>query len=258
MGKLPLPSGFVPLRAVFFQIAVAEAIKALGEKCPPISDETKEAVSKYQNEYLSFEIRARVYKSRKAAAMSIQEPPQKPDCPAEVRDFLNALQVNGTSIKKFEGAVRQQIKSGSLAAFVVQDGGLLRPLSLREMDFRTLPPEPVVLQKSDVDSLLNPRPQQQEAPASATAQPIEITPDPKTESNRGARPRIDYKALESALQAVAKNLDGDGWIERQSSEELAERAVARMKADGVAVRKIPASDTARKHFDGMRKDGRLP
>jgi len=77
-------------------------------------------------------------------------------------------------------------------------------------------------------------------------------------SNRGPRRRIDYEALEDALQAVAKKLNGDIWIERQTSTELAERAVAKMKADGIGKRKTPAIDTARKHFDKMRKDGQLP
>lgn len=90
------------------------------------------------------------------------------------------------------------------------------------------------------------------------SQSPEKSADTNTKPQRGARQRIDYEALEVALKAIAANFGGDYWIKRQSPTTLAERAVAKMKADGVGEGKVPAVDTARKHFDRLRKAGELP
>jgi hypothetical protein len=63
-----IPDGFVPLRAVFYKIAVGLAANALREKARDFSDEIKESVFKYRQAFLDFEMRAAVYKADKAGA----------------------------------------------------------------------------------------------------------------------------------------------------------------------------------------------
>jgi len=157
MASFNVPDGYVLLRDVFHKMAVSEAIAALGDKCPSISEKTKEAISKYHKDFFKYERELIV---NMIAPPADNQKPTRPICPSEVKDFINTLQGNGDSIERHEGIVKQFIETKKLAIFAIQAGGILRGLRPGEINFYTLSLEPdslepVALLESEIFSLIN-------------------------------------------------------------------------------------------------------
>ena len=191
MANQNIPSGFVFFMDAFHKIAVAKGMRILNSES--LGDGLKEAVAQYRRRCLTYENASRVYKAKKAWLHSLpKEPPQKPECADGVRDFLNALVVKGEPIETIENGVKLLIYRGDLPIFSLKPDGLLRRLTSQEINgyagqfifsqgwiragwSKNDSMESVLLQVSNLEALLNPKPPQQEAPA--ITPPAEIKQD---------------------------------------------------------------------------------
>lgn len=256
MASFNVPSGYVLLRDVFHKIAVSEALVALGDKYPPISEKTKEAISKYRKDIFKYE--------RKLIWSYIAPPtnkPTRPICPPEVKDFINTLQGNGDCIERNEGAVEQLIKTEKLDTFAVQAGGLLRRLRPSEINFYTLSLEPgslepIVISEADVHTLINRDPQQDTPPQETRASNDGIgASDPPAEGEQDKEPPESMlkKMKDNRVKPDTQEKYINWWKAAQEirdNKSFDREALARQVASQFEVNSVTVSRTMDRYFPG--------
>lgn len=168
---------------------------------------------KYQMDLTAYGVLAVTHKFHKEAGA---KPPVKPERPAEVRDFLNALEANGISIEDQERRIKDRIKNGSLPIFAVNNEGLVKRLSRRDINsfagseifllgvygehpkgkINMLEMDPVVIREEEYLALADPR-QLREKPDHQQERP-----PPKPKKRRKRNKRYDWSDIFSKFDEM--------------------------------------------------------
>jgi len=162
--------------------------------------------------------------------------PERPDCPSKVRDFLNALELAGESFDQCDSVVHKHIQCGALAAYTINQQGLVHRLTDNELDGFQHMMGRIALQRDEVDIFLANGAQEN------AVTPVETAPR-EVDDGAPAFQSGQYKLLEAArlhfnerlssAEGYAKKSEIVDWLKTNSPKYL-DKDVSNRMADSMA------------------------